>query len=140
MGTIASSATSVTKLAHFRLHFPVWLSFFSLKTLSKIAISAPQNTHFQPFLRVHKPTKIRNTFIHSNLQIFQNSLIYGKRSQKRKIPLLARAFVKTIQNCLLNKDTCHILLIAATGRLASHGRTAHSSRTSELIVADEGDC
>ncbi|MCR4916593.1 MAG: hypothetical protein K6A96_12640 [Prevotella sp.] len=86
MGTIASSATSVTKLTYFRLHFPVWLSFFSLKTLTQITISAPQNAHFQPFLRELKPTKTRNTLIPSHLQIFQNSLIYGQAVTKSQEP------------------------------------------------------
>ena len=82
MGTIASSATSVTKLAYFRPHFPVWLSLFSPKTLSQITISAPQNAHFQPFLRVLKPAKTGNTLIPSYLQTSQNSLIYGQRVTK----------------------------------------------------------
>jgi hypothetical protein len=82
VGTIASSAPSVTKLAYFRRHFPVWLSFFSPKTLTKIPISAPQNAHFQPFSKVYKPSKIHNTLIPSNLQIFQNSLIYGQAVTK----------------------------------------------------------
>jgi len=77
MGTIASSAPSVTKLAYFRPHFPVWLSFFSPKTLTKIPILAPQNAHFQLFSRVPKPVKTHNNLIPSHLQTFQNSLIYG---------------------------------------------------------------
>ena len=82
MGTIASSAPSVTKLACFRPHFPVWPSSISQKTLSQIAISAPQNAHFQPFLRVLKPANTHNTLIPSHLQIFQNSLIYGQAVTK----------------------------------------------------------
>ena len=82
MGTIASSAPSVTKLACFRPHFPVWLSFFSPKTLTKFAISAPQNAHFQPFLRVPKPVKTHNTLIPNHLQSFQNSLVYGQAVTK----------------------------------------------------------
>ena len=82
MGTIASSASSVTKLAYFRPQFPVWLAFPSPKTLSKIAISAPQNAHFQPFLRVNKPAKTYNTLIPSNLRTPQNSLIYDRTVTK----------------------------------------------------------
>ncbi len=72
----------MTKLAYFRPHFPVWQSFFSPKKLSKIAISAPQNAHFQPFLRANKPTKTYNTLIPNNLQAPQNSLIYDQAVTK----------------------------------------------------------
>ena len=82
MGTIASSATSVTKLAFLRPHFPVWLSFFSLKTLSQITILAPQNAHFQHFSGVLKPAKIHNTLITNHLQTPQNSLIYDQTVTK----------------------------------------------------------
>ena len=82
MGTIASSASSVTKIAYFRPQFPVWLPFFKPKTISKIAILAPQNAHFQPFSRVSKPSKTYNTLIPSNLQTLQNSLIYDQTVTK----------------------------------------------------------
>jgi len=75
----------VPKLAYFRPHFPVWQSFFSPKTLSKIAISAPKNAHFQPFPREPKPAKTHNILIPSNLQPLQNSLIHDQavtKSQK----------------------------------------------------------
>ena len=70
------------KIAYFRPHFLVWLSFFSPKTLSKIAISAPRNAHFRPFLRVLKPAKVYNTLITNYLQIPQNSLIYDQTVTK----------------------------------------------------------
>ena len=79
---IANSATNVPKIAYFRPHFLVWQSFFSPKTLSKIAISAPQNANFQTFSRAHKPTTIHNTLIPSYLQTPQNSLIYGQTVTK----------------------------------------------------------
>jgi hypothetical protein len=72
----------VPKIAYFRPHFLVWQSFFSPKTLSKIAISTPQNAHFRPFSRAHKPTTIHNTLIPSHLQNIQNSLIYGQTVTK----------------------------------------------------------
>ncbi len=50
--------------------------------LSAIAISAPQNAHFQPFSKVFKPTEIHNTFIPSYLQTIQNSLIYDQLATK----------------------------------------------------------
>ena len=82
MGTIASSAPGVTKLAYFRPRFPVWLSFFSPKTLTKITILAPQNAHFQLFSKAHKPVQTYNTLIPSDLQVLQNSLIYDQTVTK----------------------------------------------------------
>jgi len=82
VGTIASSATSVTKLAYFQPLFLVRLPFFSPKTLSAIAILAPQNAHFQPFSRAPKPTKTHNTLISNYLQAHQNSLIYDQLATK----------------------------------------------------------
>ena len=58
------------------------MAFFSPKTLSKIAILAPQNAHFQPFSRVPKPSKTYNTLIPSNLQTLQNLLIYDQTVTK----------------------------------------------------------
>jgi len=72
----------VPKIAYFRPHFLVWLSFFSPKTLTKNAISAPQNAHFQHFSRVLKPAKIHNTLITNHLQTPQNSLIYDQTVTK----------------------------------------------------------
>ena len=105
MGTIASSATSVTKLAYFRPHFLVWLSFSSPKKLSEIAISAPQNALFQPFSKVSKPTKFAIHSFPVTYKPIKTRSFTTSWPQNRKRPFLARAFVKTIPNCLLNKDT-----------------------------------
>ena len=145
MGTIASSATSVTKLACFRPHFLVWLSFFSPKTLSAIAILAPKMPIFSHFRRSPSTSKFT---IHSFPVAYKSAKtrsFTAKRTQNRKRPLLAKAFVKTIPNRLLNKDTYPFMPKDARGIFAQQPRVRHSEhpqildKSGELVRVLRGD-
>ena len=145
MGTIASSATSVTKLACFRPHFLVWLSFFSPKR-------SPQS----PFLPLKMPvfSHFRRRLSPSGLTIYSFPVTYKpaktrsfttKRPQNRKRPLLAGAFVKTIPNCLLNKDTYPFMPKDTKSVFAQQPRVRHSEhpqildKSGELVRVLRGD-